>query len=210
MFAGLGLVCVTAAFIGLTFLPHPPSRNYTNLLSHASDWTIYGGSWSFMPFGVQNRTGDRGDKAIFGAERWTNYSVESDIRFDTDPSGMHWGDSGIVVRVTDPAVGVDAYYGYYVGISYADQQLFIGKANYGWNRLVSSPLPEAVHLSQWYHLTVRAKDCYIEAEVYPVGSSKVTKASFYDEGCKQKSGAVGIRTFGVRAAWKNFEIGPLR
>jgi len=212
IFAVIGVASAMIAFTWLFFLPRRPFHSYSNLLStsHSSDWKFYGGSWNFIASGVQNLTGDRGDKAIFGEERWSNYSVESDVRFDTDPSGMHWGDSGIVVRVTDPAIGVDAYYGYYAGISYADQQLFIGKADYGWNRLVSSHLPEPVRLARWYHLTVRVKGCYIEAEVYPIGSAEITKASFFDEGCRQTFGSVGIRTFGVRASWEHFEVSPLR
>lgn len=209
---GVVLALMGAVLIWFYFAPHRPYRSYSNLLSasDASNWKFYGGGWSYIPSGVQNVTGQRGDKAIYGEKEWTDYSVESDIRFDTDPSGMHWGDSGIVFRVTDPAIGVDAYDGYYAGISYTDQQLFIGKADYGWNRMVAAHLTEPVHLAEWYHLKVTAKGCYIEAEVHPDGSSEITKASFYDEGCRQKFGAVGVRTFGVRASWKDFSVSQSR
>lgn len=208
----MGIVGLLAAVLALFILPHLPLRVYTNLFtnSHASDWKFYGGRWDIDADEFRDLTGGRGDKAVFGSKRWTNYAVDTDLRFDSDPGAIHWGDTGIIVRVTDPAVGVDAYHGYYAGIGYDDQTLFIGRADYGWNRLVTAHLPAPLHMGQWYHLAVQVKGCYIEAKVNPLHTNQITTASFYDEACSQRTGAVGIRTFGVNASWKGFQVKPIK
>lgn len=211
MGAAPAFVFLIAALLWLAVRPHRPFHEYVNLSSsaNAAKWNLYGGRWSFTADGIQNLTGNRGDKAIYGKEQWTDYSIDSDLRFDTDPRGMHWGDAGFVARVASPAIGVDAYHGYYAGISFEDQQVFIGKADYSWNRLTAAHLAQPVALAQWYHLKVLVKGCYIEVRASQVSKKGTTKASFYDEGCSEKSGAAGIRTFGVRASWRNLQISPL-
>lgn len=206
----LCVACLIAASVGWPLvIDHPPIMSFRDHFTtgDANGWKVYGGSWEIQDGVFRNLTAARGDKAVIGSDRWTDYTINTDIRFDSDPGGMHWGDAGVILRVTNPAVGVDSYDGYYVGIGFEDKVLFIGRANYAWNRLAISNLRGPVKLASWYHLTVRAKGCYIEASVAPVGIKTSTSVSYYDESCQQRAGAVGVRTFSVQASWRNFRVG---
>lgn len=168
-------------------------------------WSVYGGSWQAGDEILQNITAGRGDKVVLTDKHWSNYRLDTDIRIDSVSEGMHWGDAGVIMRVSDPAVGVDSYQGYYLGVGFDDQILFIGKAGYSWNRLASSRLNDRVSVGTWYHLSAQIEGCSIEAEITSDGHAP-TKVSYYDENCRQRTGSVGLRTFNVQATWRNFVL----
>jgi hypothetical protein len=207
--ASAGAILIIAAIWPLIF-NHAPMGTFHDSFSHGDvkEWKTYGGVWELRDGTFRNLTAARGDKAVTGSERWTDYTVTSDLRFDSDPQGMHWGDAGVILRVTQPSVGVDSYDGYYVGIGIEDRVLFIGRANYAWNRLATSSFHDAVKLGKWYRLSVKAKGCYLEASATDHDTNTVTSVSYYDEGCRQRAGAVGLRTFSVQASWRDFQVGP--
>lgn len=212
LFFGLAILAVGIGIWWLAHSPHRPLFVYSDLLStdKKSKWQEVGGDWEFRGDTLQNLTGGRGDKIVVGSVLWSNYTVQSDVRFDTDPEGMHWGDAGVILRVTQPQVGVDSYRGYYVGISYEDDLLFIGRADYGWFRLGSVPLSFPVRISEWYKLSATVNGCSIKAAVQAEESAQVSTISLFDPECADRSGAAGARTFGVRARWRNFLISPVR
>lgn len=212
--ARLRLILATVVFLALgalsyfLVLDHKILRPYNDSFARSdiSEWTRYGGYWNVNDGTLDNVSGARGDKAVVGNHKWTDYVVESDLRINSDPAGSHWGDAGIIFRVTDPSIGVDAYDGYYVGIGLEDNVLLLGRSNYSWIRLSAMPLVGPAKRGTWYHLRLFAKGCYFEATTHELGSPQETRLTFFDNDCTKRNGAVGVRTFGVQASWRHFVV----
>jgi hypothetical protein len=178
-----------------------------------SEWNFYGGSWRVKDGILENLSGERGDKAVTGGPRWTDYVVGTDIRLNADPVDWLWGDAGVMLRVTDPSIGVDSYDGYYVGIgSYYlangsdDSVLLIGRANYTWTWLGAVPLGVPAKRDSWFHLEVLAKGCYFEATARELASGVQARLTYFDHDCTKLSGTVGVRTHGLPTSWRNFTV----
>ncbi len=173
-----------------------------------SGWRFFGGSWGVTDGVLDDLNGARGDKAVTGNPRWSDYIVETDLRLNADPADALWGDAGIVFRVTDPSVGVDAYDGYYLGIGSEGSVLLLGRANYSWVRLIAEPLRVNVRRGEWFHLRLLAQGCYFEAAAWDMGTGAQTRLTYFDHDCAKRAGAVGVRTFGLPASWRNFSVQP--
>lgn len=171
-----------------------------------SGWTFYGGSWTTSDGTLDNLSGARGDKAIVGNRRWSDYVVETDVRLNADPADSLYGDAGVIIRVTDPATGVDSYDGYYAGVGSDGSILLLGRANYTWVRLASVPLGVEARRGSWFHLKVLAKGCYFEAAAEDAATHRRARLTYFDPDCTKRAGAAGVRTYGLPASWKNFEV----
>jgi hypothetical protein len=158
---------------------------------NAIGWTTYGGSWS--------TTGNSYTAAPSAGGKSLLVTNFGDLVYDatvTVRSGG--GDAGVVFRVTDPAVGVDSYRGYYAGVSRAGRVL-LGKADNGWTPLASAPL--TVRPGQAYHLRVEAVGPSIQVYVDDMAHPRltVTDTSF-------TSGANGVRVFNTGATFDDVSI----
>jgi hypothetical protein len=156
---------------------------------NAIGWQTYGGSWSAAG-GRYTASPSAGGKALLV----TNFA---DLVYDADitlTSGR--GDAGVLFRVTEPAVGVDSYRGYYAGISRSGRVL-LGKADNGWTPLADAPVRPATQ----YHLRVEAVGSSIRVYVDDMSRPQleVTDASY-------ASGANGVRVFNAGAGFDNLEI----
>jgi hypothetical protein len=208
-------VAIVLLYFGFirTRLLQPHADSFRN--GDLSAWAFYGGSWRVNDGVLENLSGQRGDKAVMGNSRWTDYVVETDIRLNADPMDWLWGDAGVILRTTDASIGVDAYDGYYVGIgSYyraegpADSVLLIGRANYAWTWLGEVPLGVHARRDSWFHLEVLAKGCYFEATARELASGVQARLTYFDHDCAKRAGAVGVRTHGLPTSWRNFVVRP--
>jgi len=204
-----GIALVSAAALiyftlldGVLLFPYKPSFQRTGL----ADWRTFGGTWSINDEILDNLSGGRGDKAVTGNARWSDYVVETDLRLNANPADSLWGDAGIIFRVTDASIGVDSYDGYYVGVGAEGDLLLLGRANYSWIRLSSAPLGVTARRGKWFHLRLLAKGCYFEATAREESSHAEARLNFFDHECSKRSGAVGVRTFGLPASWRNFVV----
>ena len=171
-----------------------------------SGWTFFGGQWTANEGTLDNLSGARGDKAVTGSSRWTDYVVETDLRLNADPADSLWGDAGIIIRVTDASPGVDAYDGYYVGIGSEGSVLLLGRANYSWVRLGSAPLDVRTPRGAWFHLRALARGCEFEVSARRLPDGARTELNYFERNCAKLSGAAGVRTYGLPASWKNFTV----
>ncbi|MGA0569049.1 hypothetical protein ACO2Q7_17100 [Rathayibacter sp. KR2-224] len=114
-----------------------------------SGWTTYGGSWSVggTPGVYADSSAGAGDKSVAGSTAWSGYTATGEVSLGTPT-----GNAGLLVRVSNPAVGTDALNGYFVGVS--QNSLFLGREAYGWTMLDSSPLPVPLASGTWYRLFV--------------------------------------------------------
>lgn len=158
---------------------------------NAIGWKTYGGSWSATG-GSYTAASSRGGKALLE----TNFA---DLVYDADVtirSGS--GDSGVVFRATQPAVGVDSYRGYYAGISSAGRVL-LGKADNGWTPLASVPM--TIRPGTAYHLRVDAVGSSIRVFVNDMSTPKISVVD-----ASYASGANGVRVFNVAAGFDDIAI----
>jgi hypothetical protein len=171
-----------------------------------SRWKFFGGSWITTEGVLKNVSGARGDKGLCGSARWADYVVETDLRFDSEAGGYGWGDAGIVCRATNASIGVDAYDGYYTGIGIEQSVLVFGRSNYSWAGLRFVPMPATVRGGVWYKLRLVAKGCYFSVTAREEGAAEEARLTYFDNECTKRSGAAGVRTYGVRASWRNFVV----
>lgn len=168
----------------------------------ANEWTPLGGSWSVNNGEMVNRSDEPGSKLITGSPLWTDYQVDTDLELRA-----HGGDVGVVVRVSHPEVGINAYRGYYVGLRSDDSALVIGRADDNWLEGLPIPVSEGVQIGVWYHLKVVVVGCEIAAEATDLDDNRITYAAFRDEpqGCIP-NGMIGLRSTDTSGSWKNVQV----
>lgn len=167
-----------------------------------SGWTTYGGTWTVggTPGVYADTTAGAGDKSVAGSTTWTNYAATGEVSLAT-PSG----NAGLLVRVTNPTVGTDSLYGYFVGVS--QNSLFLGREANGWTMLTSSALPVPLASNAWYRIIADVTGCTITVTGVPSAGGDSVSFSYTDSGCTTTSaGAVGVRTFNTTAQWRHVEV----
>lgn len=159
-------------------------------------WATYGGSWTVSGGVYSQAGGSAGPKALVGSTGWTDATVTTDLRLDSS------GQAGVLLRTSNPGVGVDSHTGYYVGIE-TTGNLFIGRQNYNWTGLSSTPA--TVTAGVWYHLQVSMVGCTITAVLKRDDATGTTTTSATDSGCLA-SGQAGVRSHLTSASFRNFQV----
>jgi len=181
-----------------------PMHRYQLLTGSLNDWKAYGGAWEIVNGDIHNNSDERGAKLVTGSTRWTDYTLQVDLRFD----GNH-GDMGVIVRSNDEDEGVDSYRGYYAGLRTTDGTLVIGRADYGWMEARPVPMPGGVSDANWYRLTVTSYQCYIAAESENL-TTKQTAWMVLEEHPCVRSGRIGLRSLATGGRWRNVSVTPAR
>lgn len=179
-------------------LPYHDSFRTGNL----AGWQEYSGDWSVVADSVRNESDERGAKLVTGSNFWTDYVVEADVEL------LGRGNAGLILRATDLEDGVDAYSGYYAGVSTDDQSLVLGRADHGWIEFPPQYLPDGVGPKRRYHLTLAAQGCVIRAAVTDLATHRRTSSNAYDPNC-HRSGKVGLRSVDSGGSWSRVEVHAL-
>jgi len=167
---------------------------------HAEEWTAYGGSWRLKDGRLENRSDDRGAKAVAGSDEWSDYRVS----VETTMWG-HGGDVGLIVRVSEPEKGINAYRGYYIGLRSQDQALVMGVADHDWMEARPVPMQGGVRYLVWYKLEVFAVGCQIVASAENLQSHQITWSAMQANPCFTK-GRIGLRSLNTGAAFRNVHV----
>lgn len=167
--------------------------------SFSSDWNWSGGSWAIESGEASiNNVGKR----TMGSTGWSDYTVESDIK------GIDALNSGIMVRVqnpaqggagNDPGLGTDFYQGYLAVIS--GTSVSLGKQNYNWTTLATTP--GTYNTNTWYHMKVVVSGNNIK--VY-VGDMTNPKIDYTDNSNPFITGKVGLRSHFAHTHFDNFSV----
>jgi hypothetical protein len=101
-------------------------------------WVAYGGGW-FARGGLLHlapSTANNGD-VVAGVKSVATDTDFADFTCDADITPAKAGDTGLIFRVAHPAIGPNAFDGYYAGINPADNRVVIGKctADNQWTEL---------------------------------------------------------------------------
>jgi hypothetical protein len=171
---------------------------YAPFASSSAAWTTYAGSWSLGSEIYSNTAVDtQGDKSI-GGPTGGNFTLTGDVQLTTTG-----GDAGFLLRATDPAVGTDAVDAYYMGVN-SGGFLGIGKENYGWTQLSTTPI--GFNANSWYHITGEVVGCQVTLTAQPAASTTTTTVTVND--CSFSSGQVGVRSFNTSAGWRYVSVTP--
>jgi lysophospholipase L1-like esterase len=156
---------------------------------NANGWLTYGGAWS-VTNGKLTVAANPGAKAVAYGPQFSNFIYDADVTVGTT------GNAGLVFRASRPAIGPDAYQGYYAGIN--GNTVALGRANGTWTLLSAVAIPTS---STPRHLRVVAAGSslkvYVDDMVTPRIS--VTDGTYV-------SGAVGVRTFDAQATFDNLSV----
>ncbi len=93
-------------------------------------WVAYGGGW-FVAKGQLHAAANGGSNSygLAGVKCVATDSDFGDMVYDADVTPAASGDAGLIFRVSRPAIGANAFDGYYAGVSPADGQLIVGKCS---------------------------------------------------------------------------------
>ena len=206
--AGFRFVSATA---GGTTATASATAPWNSTLTTATFWdgspgTTYGGTWTFD--GQRETIGDdpqsdQGDKDVLN-RTWTDMTMTGDVRMTGRPTAGVG--AGFVVRVSDPAVGLDALRGWSVGIS--GSRLEVGRQQYGSFEPSGADLRRGPVQNEWWHLTVAVTGCTLTATASPSAGGSATQVATTFTDCNAATGAVGLRTHGVTAEWRNIAVTP--
>lgn len=201
--SSLAVVAMIAVLVLHYRRTHPGLPYHDSFAKHeANEWTPLGGSWSLNNGEMVNRSDEPGSKLISGSPLWADYQVDADLELRA-----HGGDVGIVMRVSNPETGINAYRGYYVGLRSDDSALVIGRADDNWLEGRPIPVNDGVKIGEWYHLKTVVVGCDIAAEATDLVSNRTTYAAFRDDAqeCISK-GMIGLRSTDTSGAWKNVQV----
>lgn len=167
----------------------------------ARNWVFYGGGW-FWKDGQINAASNAssGGYGIHGSKYVANGTDFKDFIYQADVKINTAGDAGLMFRVSNPAIGPDAYQGYYVGLDQLNGTVIFGKASgQKWTVISSGKYP--VEMNKTYTLKIVAKadkfDVFINGSVKPVLSATDNQ---------YQSGSIGLRTYNALASFDSVKI----
>lgn len=181
------------------------SKNYKQTFDNntSEGWVIYGGGWFYKDNALHCASNDKNSSGTHGPKMVATGTDFADFVYSADVAVNAPGDAGLMFRVSDPAVGSDAYKGYYIGLNPTTGNIELGKASEGkWIVLKSVKYPVTMNTN--YQLKVKAIGS--QFQVYLNGSDKpVLEAS----DSEYKSGQIGLRAYNALATVDNIDVKAL-
>jgi Beta-L-arabinofuranosidase, GH127/Domain of Unknown Function (DUF1080) len=167
----------------------------------AGNWVFYGGGW-FWKDGQMNISSNPGSRGfgINGSKYVANGTDFKDFIYQADVKINTTGDAGLMLRVAKPAIGPDAYQGYYVGLDQLNGTIVFGKANgQKWTVISSEKYP--VEMNKTYTLKISARGT--EFDVFINGSAKPVLSASDNQ---YQSGSIGLRAYKALASFDSVKI----
>ena len=169
----------------------------------ANGLVIYGGGWFCKDGAIHcasnedKTSGNTGSKIIATA---TNFS---DFVFDADVAVNSPGDAGLVFRVSEPAIGPQAFKGYYVGLNPVSGTIELGKSsNQQWVVIDSANYP--MKMNAVYHIKIKAVGDRFEAFINGDEKPVITATDH-----EYKTGSIGLRAYKALATVDNISVSAL-
>ena len=138
--------------------PLPPASEFRDgfALGNFVGWIPYGGGW-FVRDGALHAASNAGSGSdgLAGVKAIATQTHFADFTCEATVSVGGQGNAGLAFRVSNAAIGPDAYKGYYVGISAERGEVELGKSDNRWTSL--GAVRRAFTADTSYHLRVEAR-----------------------------------------------------
>ncbi|RVU00308.1 DUF1080 domain-containing protein [Mucilaginibacter limnophilus] len=163
---------------------------------------FYGGGWFCKDKAIHTAANEdgksgRGTKVIATGTRFSNLTYTADVSVNST------GDAGLVFRVTEAAIGSDAYKGYYVGLNAETGTIQFGKAsNSKWVVISSAKYP--LEMNKSYKVTIKAVN-----DKFDVFINDEKKAVISAKDSEYKTGSIGLRAYNALASADNISVTAL-
>lgn len=162
---------------------------------NANGWTTYGGTWA-VESGQYSVSAGEGYKSVANGTNFGNFTYEADVMVSTDTS---FANGGVLFRVANPAVGVDAYQGYFAGINAYNDQVELGRANNNWTQLGTASM--TLVAGTMYHLKVVVSGSNIKVYVGDMVTPKIDRND-----TTFTTGMIGVRTYKTHSHFDNVVV----
>jgi len=164
--------------------------------SNPQGWQIYGGTWTPDGSGIHVQGGS-GFKIVRRMPALADGTVEASVAVSND-----MGDNaGLLVRVSNPGVGADAFDGYEIALGAKARRLILGKHRHDFHLLQSVPAP--IVPGRWHRLRVACEGprirVYLDGETAP-------RIDFTDRDAPLTSGAIALRTWNANASFRDVRV----
>ena len=165
----------------------------------ATGLVIYGGAWFYKDNAIHTALNEDG-RSGGGTKVVATSTQFSDFIYTADITVKSTGDAGLVFRVTDPAIGSEAYKGYYVGLNPATGMVELGKSsNNRWVVIGSSKFPSSLNTK--YKVKIRAIGNKIEIFLNDQNNPLITAT---DQ--EFSKGSIGLRSYNAMTTIDNLEV----
>lgn len=198
----VGLLCVAGCLVWLSSPGSFPRFQESDL----PRWHAYGGDWNLQDGIYTDRANGRGDKIVGGFLAQGDYSVSSEMRFDGAAEDPTFGDAGLLLRVQDPAIGVDAMRAYYGGLRLDDHALIIGRMAFAFRELAAIPFPHELRTGNWYRLTFTSQRCTFRLRAEDQQTHESAEVSYVEQSCDPLAGQIGMRSYYAHASWRDLQV----
>jgi hypothetical protein len=166
-------------------------------------WVVYGGGWFHKDDALHCASNDNNSSGRMGSKIVATGTQFKDFTYSADVTVNASGDAGLMFRVSDPAIGSEAYKGYYLGLNPGTGMIELGKAWEGkWIVIASVKYP--VKINEQYQ--VRIKAVADEFQVFVNGSEKPVLEA---KDATYQQGNIGLRAYGALATMDNIEVKAL-
>ena len=169
-----------------------------------AEWKVFGGNWLLAQSALTNDSDDTGAKVVTGDLDLKDVAVDADVRLTSS-----FGDAGLIVRVSDPEEGTNAFNGYYAGLRLPDQ-LLLSRMDFGFQPLQRVIIPEGIHAGTWYHLHLVADGCNISAEAHNERGDLLARSQAWDTNGCFPQGQFGLRSYAAGGSWRKIKVISLR
>jgi len=176
------------------------SEDFTN--NTAKGWVIYGGRWYYENNAINcgsidvNNSGT-GAKIVATGTNFANFTYSANVAVNSE------GDAGLIFRVAKPAIGSEAYEGYYLGLNAQKGTIELGKSSNGkW--VVIASAKQVLKTAETYRVKVKADGDKFEVFLNDAAAPVITATD-----SEYKTGSVGLRTCRALAKMDNVEVDAL-
>ncbi len=204
--AGIAFALVLAALSAWSRWRHARGFVYQDQFGARSmaEWKVFGGNWLLGQSALTNDSDDTGAKVVTGDLDLKNVAMDADVRLTSS-----YGDAGLIVRVSDPEEGTNAFNGYYAGLRLPDQ-LLLSRMDFGFEPLQRVVIPQGIHAGVWYHLRLVAEGCTISAEAHDERGNLLARSEASDEAACLRQGQFGLRSYAAGGSWRKIKVQSLQ
>ncbi len=159
-------------------------------------WSRYGGRWTNSADGMWTVGNDRGAKVVWDEQSLENGEVSVEMRMVPNRANI----GGLILRVREPKVGADNWFGYEISLDSARQTVFIGDHRNNWAKRAEAAYK--VGPGRWHKLRVVMNGPKFQLFV---DGAKEPQVEYVDPN-PLAGGLVGLRTWGSEIAYRNLTI----